>query len=85
MFPRIGLAGSDAMVQVMRQVVVQQQGDGDVVVLSTSPGVIGDELTLDLAGTPDFSRLRVTVAASKPVAVGGGVYYELRLRPVGSL
>jgi hypothetical protein len=69
----------------MRQVVVQQQGQGDVVVLSTWPGVIGDELTLDLAGSPDLSTIRVTVAASKPVAVEGGVFYELRLRPVGSL
>jgi hypothetical protein len=69
----------------MRQVVVQQHVQGDVIVLSTSPGAVGDELTLDLAGGPALSTFRVTVAASKPVAVGGGVYYELRLRPVGSL
>jgi hypothetical protein len=69
----------------MRQVVVQRHVQGDVVVLSTSPGAVGDELTLDLAGGPEPSPVRVMVAASKPVAVGGGVYYEIRLRPVGAL
>lgn len=70
----------------MRQIVVKQHLHGDVVVLSTSPGAVGDELILDLpAGGPAPSTFRVTVAASKPVAVGGSVYYELRLRPAGSL
>lgn len=78
--PRYGMATPwEGAVRVLREVVVDMRGTNELVAVSHSPGVIGDEMFLDLIGEGRNVQVRVRVIDSQPVIVGGAVRYRLRL------
>ena len=81
----------DGALKVLRDVIVQENPAGALVVIGQSPGVIGEVLTLDLAGGGPVATLRVRVQESRPVILEGNVRHRMRLevlersrRPEGS-
>jgi hypothetical protein len=78
--PRYGMASPwEGAIRVLREVVVDMRGTDELVAVSHSPGVIDDEMFLDLIGEGRNVELRVRVIDSQPVIVDGAVRYRLRL------
>jgi len=78
--PRYGVTTPwEGAVRVLREVVVDTRGTNELVAVSHSPGVIGDEMFLDLVGEGRNVQVKVRVIDSQPVIVGGAVRYRLRL------
>jgi hypothetical protein len=78
--PRYGMASPwEGAIRVLREVVVDMRGTDELVAVSHSPGVIGDEMFLDLIGEGRNVELKVRVIDSQPVVVDGAVRYRLRL------
>ena len=71
---------AEGVVRVPRDVQVQTTAGSDLVVISPSPGIIDEHLSLELFDNGSCSRLRVQVAESRPIVVDGTVVHRLRLR-----
>lgn len=71
---------AEGVVRVPRDIHVQTNGGSDLVVVSPSPGVLGEHLTLELFEAGPSSIVRVQVVESRPVVVDGVVRHRLRLR-----
>lgn len=69
----------DGSLRVLRDVIVHEEPEGTLVAFGRSPGVVGEELTLDLAGGGRVVRLAVRVLDSRPVVLEGGVRHRMRL------
>jgi len=78
--PRYGMGTPwQGAVRVLREVVVDMRGTDELVAVSHSPGVVDDEMFLDLIGEGQNVHVKVRVVDSQPVIVGGAVQYRLRL------
>ena len=78
--PRYGMATPwQGALRVLREVVVEMRGTDELVAVSHSPGVIDDEMFLELIGEGRNVQVKVRVIDSQPVIVGGAVRYRLRL------
>jgi hypothetical protein len=71
--------------RVLRDVLVQTEHGGGLVAISRAPAVMGEALTLNLAGAGRTVSLRVQVIESRPVIVAGGVRHRIRLDILESL
>jgi hypothetical protein len=71
------------MVRILRDVTIHQNGGGEVVVMSREPGVVSEQMALEM---PDsgVAPVRVEVAESRPLIVDGAVRHRLRLRVVSA-
>lgn len=69
----------DGALKVLRDVIVQEDPGGGLVAIGQSPGVIGESLTLDLAGAGQVVTFKVCVQESRPVILEGSVRHRLRL------
>jgi hypothetical protein len=65
--------------QVLRDVIVQRDGDIGLVAIGQAPGVVGEQLTLDLAGGGHLVTCQVRVEESRPVILDGSVRHRIRL------
>jgi hypothetical protein len=63
----------------LRAVVVDRTAENEFLAVSQAPGVIGEEMSLDLFGGGSSLSLRVTVLESSPVILSGSVRHRLRL------
>ena len=72
---------SEGVLRVLRDVVVRQTQEDDLLVIGREAGVVGDIMTLEIAelGT---TGTEVQVVESVPVIVDGTVRHALRLRRV---
>ena len=78
--PRYGMATPwEGAIRVLREVVVDMRGTNELVAVSHSPGVVDDEMFLDLIGEGQNVELKVRVIDSQPIIVDGAVRYRLRL------
>lgn len=68
----------EGIVRVLRDVTVQQNGDGELTVISREPGVLAERMALEFA--EPAAALRVEVAESRPLIMDGAVRHRLRLR-----
>jgi len=66
-------------IKVLRDVIVQREGGSALVAIGSVPGVIGEQLTLDLAGAGHLVTCRVQVSESRPVIVDGSVRHRIQL------
>ncbi len=73
----------DGRLNVLRDVHVQAGTDGHLTALAHTPGVVGEELRLDLAGGSRVLTLRVRVVESRPVILSGGLRHQVRLQVLG--
>jgi hypothetical protein len=69
----------DGAVQVLKDVIVQRDGEAGLVAIGQAPGVVGEQLTLDLAGGGHVVTCRVRVEESRPVILDGSVRHRIRL------
>jgi hypothetical protein len=69
----------DGTIKVLRDVIVQREVGGRLVAIGQVPGVIGEHLTLDLAGGGHRVTCRVQVKESRPVIVDGSVKHRIQL------
>ena len=69
----------DGAVQVLRDVVVNRVHPKELVAISIAPGVIGEEMSLDLMTEGSNVAVRVHVLESRPIIVNGAVRHEIRL------
>jgi hypothetical protein len=69
----------DGAMQVLKDVIVQRDGEAGLVAIGQAPGVVGEQLTLDLAGGGHVVTCRVRVEESRPVILDGSVRHRIRL------
>ena len=69
----------DGALKVLRDVIVQEDPSGSLVAIGQSPAVIGEFMTLDLAGGGHVVTCKVRVQESRPVILDGNVRHRLRL------
>lgn len=68
---------------VSRAVSIHQTPGEELAVVSTTPGVIDEELTIELVSGEETAHLRVRVVDSRPMVVDGAVRHRLRLLTLG--
>ena len=73
---------AEGVIRVPQDIHVQTNGGSEVVVVSPSPAVVGEHLTLELFEEGSSSVVHVEVAESRPIVVDGVVRHRLRLRIV---
>lgn len=69
----------DGAMRILRDVVLDRGGPDELLALSQTPGVLGEEMTLDLIGGGSTLGLRVKVLESRPVVIDGAVRHRIRL------
>lgn len=69
----------EGSLSVLRDVVVHREAQGALVAFGGSPGIVGEELTLNVSGAGREAVVRVRVGESRPVMLEGSVWYRLRL------
>lgn len=79
---RVGAPWFGAM-SVSRAVSIHQAPGEELAVVSTTPGVIDEELTIELVSGEETAHLRVRVVDSRPMVVDGAVRHRLRLLTLG--
>lgn len=75
---------SEGLIRVLRDVAVQyDEFSGELTILSDTPGVVGEELTLAVVSAEGDVELRVQIVASRPEILSGILRHRLQLRAVG--
>lgn len=69
----------DAVLRILRDVVVHRGPDGQLTAYGRTPGIVGEPMTLDLFGGGRRATVRVVVQRSAPVLVDGLVRHQLTL------
>jgi hypothetical protein len=68
--------------RVLRDVIVDRTSTEELLVVSHVPGIVGEEMSLDLLGAGESLRLIVQVIESRPLVVDGAVRHRIRLAVV---
>lgn len=68
--------------RVLKDVVIHRTDTDELLAVSRTSGIIGEEMTLDLMGAGGSVALRVRVVESRPVIVEGTVCHRVRLAVV---
>ena len=78
--PRFAVATPwDGAMRVLRDVILHRTGPAELMAVSQTPGLIGEEMTLDVIGGGTSVGLRVKVVDSRPLMVDGAVRHRIRL------
>ena len=75
----IGSFGGDAVVRVLRDVVIERMDREQLVVISQTPAVIGEEMSLQLFSPSACIELNVRVLDSRPIVIVGSMRHRLRV------
>jgi hypothetical protein len=70
--------------RVSKDVSLQHGPSDGLAVFSPTPGVVDEELTLELVSGDETVTLRVKVVESRPVIVEGTVRHQLKLLALGA-
>lgn len=78
--PRFAVATPwDGAIRVLRDVVVDRTDRDELLAISQAPGIVGEEMSLDLVGAGTAVELRVKVLESRPIILDGSVRHRIRL------
>lgn len=66
-------------VRVLRDVVINRIGPNELLAVSQTPGLVGEEMTLDVTGGGASMGLRVKVIESAPMIFNGAVRHRIKL------
>lgn len=69
----------DGAMRVLRDVVVDRLDRNELLAVSHTPAIVGEEMSLDLVGGGTSLELRVRVLESRPVIIDGAVRHRVRL------
>lgn len=72
----------EGSVRVLRAVVVNRSSEGELLAVSHAPGIIGEEMSLDLFGSGSSLTFKVRVLDSSPVILAGALRHRIRLELV---
>jgi hypothetical protein len=73
---------SEGVVRVLRDVVVQQSGERELLAISSEPGTVQAAMMIELHDEPGGGEprvLKVRVVESQPLVMGGAVRHRLVL------
>jgi hypothetical protein len=73
---------SEGFLRVLRDVVLQPSREGEIIAISREPGVVGEELTVEVLERDGSLNRAARVAESRPVIIEGAVRHRLRLELV---
>jgi len=65
--------------RVLKDVVIHRTDSEELLAVSRTAGITGEEMTLDVMGAGASLGLRVRVLESRPVIVDGAVCHRMRL------
>jgi hypothetical protein len=65
--------------RVLRDVILHRNGPEELLAVSQTPGLVGEEMTLDVVGGGSSVALKVKVVDSRPLVVDGAVRHRIRL------
>ena len=68
----------DGSLKLLSDVIVQEDSAGGLVAIGQAPAVIGEQMTLDLAGGGRLVTCIVRVQESRPVILDGSVRHRVR-------
>ena len=78
--PRFAVATPwDGSMRVLKDVVLHRTDNDELLAVSRTAGIVGEEMTLDDMGAGSSLGLRVKVVESRPVIVDGAVCHRMRL------
>lgn len=78
--PRFAVASPwDGSMRVLKDVVIHRTDSDELLAVSRTAGIVGEEMTLDVMGAGSSLGLRVKVVESRPVIVDGAVCHRMRL------
>ena len=69
----------DGAVRVLRDVVIRRIGPHELLAISQTPGLVGEDMTLDVTGGGASLGMRVKVLKSAPMLFNGAVRHRIRL------
>ena len=69
----------DGSMRVLKDVVIHRTDTEELLAVSRTAGITGEEMTLDVMGAGESLGLRVRVVESRPVIVDGSVCHRVRL------
>ncbi len=69
----------DGSMRVLKDVVIHRTDSDELLAVSRTAGITGEEMTLDVMGAGASLGLRVRVLESRPVIVDGAVCHRMRL------
>lgn len=69
----------DGSMRVLKDVVIHRTDTDELLAVSRTAGITGEEMTLDVMGAGASLGLRVRVLESRPVIVDGAVCHRMRL------
>ena len=75
---------SDAVLRVLRDVIVQRSVNDEITVLSHEPGIVGDLMVMELPELETTIRVQTRVIDSRPVVIDGAIRHSVRLRKITS-
>ena len=70
---------SQGSLRVLRDVVVQPSSGPEVIAISREPGIVGEQLSVEVIAQDQSQSHEVQVAESRPIIVDGAVRHRLRL------
>ena len=87
--PRFAVASPwSGTIRVLRDVVVDRTDPRELLAVSHTAAVVGEELSLDLIGGGQNIAIKVRVIESRPVIIDGAVRHRVRLalpeEPIGA-
>jgi len=68
--------------RVMRDILVQRTGDGEIIAVGREPGVLGEAVSVAFPAAESGTSVRARVVESQPIVVDGSVRHRLRLREI---
>lgn len=84
-YPRFDVSpSSEGVLRILRDVTVQRAHENELLVIGREAGVVGDELTLEIAQPLTALSATVRVVESLPILINGAVRHRLRLRREGA-
>ena len=69
----------EGTMKVLRDVVVDRNGESELYAVSVAPGIVGENMTLELITGVGRRALKVRVVDSRPVIISGNVQHRLQL------
>ncbi len=71
------------VLRVLRDVIVQEIGNDELIVIGREGAAVGESMTLELATASGGPPRSVRVVESRPLVIDGALRHRLRLQRVG--
>jgi hypothetical protein len=73
---------SEGLLRVLRDVMLQSSQDDEIIAISREPGVVGEQLQVEMFDEGASTHRAARIADSRPVVIDGALRHRLRLELV---